>query len=92
MIRGHLQNVFSAMVYRCNNPKAHNYHRYGGRGIKVCFDSSEEFIDYVMNVLKVDPRGLQIDRINNEGDYEPGNIRFVTRKENINNRSNSRKK
>ena len=36
--------------------------------------------------LKVDPRGLEIDRINNDGHYEPGNIRFVTRKENLANR------
>ena len=85
-IRGHLQDVFSSIKSHCTNPKVHNYNRYGGRGIKVCFVSSNEFIDYVINVLQVDPRRLQIDRINNDGNYEQGNIRFVTRSENCRNR------
>jgi len=86
-INGHLRQVFGHMKYRCNNPEARNYDCYGGRGIKVLFNSADEFVDYVTNVLQVDPRGLQIDRIDNDGNYEPGNIRFVTCTENNNNKS-----
>ncbi len=89
-INGYLHHVFSCMNQRCNNTKVHNYHRYGGRGIKIMFGSSAEFVAYVVKELNVDPRGLQIDRIDNNGNYEPGNIRFVTPKENCNNRENSK--
>lgn len=85
-ISGHLARVYSNINYRCNNPKAHNYLRYGGRGIRNKFRSMKEFRDYVMDDLKIDPCGLQIDRIDNDGHYERGNIRFVTCKENNNNR------
>lgn len=43
-------------------------------------------MNYVVDILKVDPRGFDIDRIDNNGHYEKGNIRFVTHKENCNNR------
>ena len=85
-ILGYLANVFYCMGRRCNNPKVHNYHRYGGRSIKNKFRSLDEFRNYVIEELRVDPRGLQIDRIDNDGHYEKGNIRFVTAKENCNNR------
>lgn len=85
-IIGHLRYCFSGIKYRCNNPKYIRYKDYGGRGIKCLFKSSNEFINYIINELQIDPRGLQIDRINNDGNYEPGNIRFVTAKENCNNR------
>ena len=85
-INGYLRTVFSGMRRRCNNPGCKDYKNYGGRGIKVHFESVDNFIDYVVNTLQVDPRGLQIDRINNDGDYEPDNIRFVTAKVNNNNR------
>ena len=85
-IKGHLRQVYGAMKNRCNNQTNNRYKRYGGRGIKCRF-TSDEFVDYVVNVLKVNPMGLQIDRINNDGHYEVGNIRFVTCKENNNNKS-----
>jgi len=86
---GYLHKLFIVIKQRCNNPKTENYKYYGGRGIKCLFKSADEFIDYVVNKLQVDPRGLQIDRIDNNGNYEPGNIRFVTCKENANNRRNN---
>ena len=52
----------------------------------VCFESLDDFRNYVIDVLKADPRGLQIDRINNGGNYEVGNIRFVTCLENNQNK------
>ncbi len=85
--KGHLRVVFTNMKRRCTDPKAHNYNRYGGRGIRVCFSSSAEFVDYVMNVLQVDPCGLTIDRIDNDGNYGPGNVRFISQAENNQNQS-----
>lgn len=85
-IKGHLHVVYDGMKQRCNNPKRKDYKDYGGRGIKLKFKSPDEFINYIINVLKIDPRGLAIDRINNNGNYEPNNIRFVTTKQNANNR------
>ncbi len=85
--QGYLRRVFSQMKQRCQNPNDKAYSRYGGRGIKVLFSSADEFIDYVMNVLMVEPRGLTIDRVDNDGHYEKGNIRFVTLRENLRNRN-----
>jgi len=90
-INGYLRHIYSGAKSRCNNSSTRNYNNYGGRGIKCLFESSDQFTNYVTNVLKVDPRGLQIDRIDNDGHYEPGNIRFVTCKENNNNRKKRRK-
>ena len=84
-INGCLRNVYRNMKKRCGNPKCQRYKDYGGRGIK-CLFTSDEFVNYVTNVLQVDPRGLQVDRIDNDGNYEPGNIRFVTAKVNCQNR------
>ena len=90
-IKGHLKQVFANMKKRCYNVDHHKYSRYGGRGIKILFESLDDFRNYVIDVLKVDPRGLTIDRINNDGNYEKGNIRFVTNFENCQNRDNQRK-
>ena len=85
-IESYLRRIFTGMVCRCTYPKHPSFKYYGGRGIQCLFPSAEEFIDYVINVLQVDPRGLQIDRVNNAGNYERGNVRFVTRSENQQNR------
>ncbi len=85
-IAGHLRQVYYDMKRRCNDLRMHNYYRYGGRGIRCEFKSPNEFIDYIVNDLRIDPRGLQIDRIDNDGHYEKGNVRFVTVKENRHNR------
>lgn len=83
---GYLRICFQDIKQRCDNPKHIGYKYYGGRGIQCLFKNANKFVDYVINELKVNPRGLTIDRINNNGHYEPGNIRFVTHKENCNNR------
>ena len=81
-LSGYLRNIFSAMCNRCNNPNNKRYKYYGARGIKVKFASFDEFYNYVIYELKAKPRGLTIDRIDNDDHYEKGNIRFVTRAEN----------
>lgn len=93
-IKGYLHRRFQNVKNRCDNPNFPSYKYYGGRGIKCLFKSVSEFINYVINVLGYNTieklKGLQIDRIDNNSHYEPGNIRFVTPKENSNNRRKRR--
>ena len=82
-----LYGVWSSMRDRCSNPNNKSYHRYGGRGITVSDEwyRVEPFIEWA---LKAGWKpGLQLDRTNNDGNYQPNNCRFVTRKENANNMS-----
>jgi len=86
-INGCLRKRYQLIDYRCSNPKAVDYGRYGGRGIKNLFRSFDEFFYHITVVLGFDTRkkigDLQIDRIDNDGHYEEGNIRFSTRSENM---------
>jgi hypothetical protein len=82
--------IWQSMRDRCKNKNSNYYHNYGGRGIKV----SEEFHDfitfynYLMETIGPRPAGdYSIDRINNDGNYEKGNLRWATRKEQRNNQS-----
>lgn len=84
-----LYKVWSAMKNRCNTPSATMYERYGGRGIKVA-DRWLKFENFLAD-MGIPKPGLTIDRINNDGNYEPGNCRWVTHKENCNNRTKTYK-
>lgn len=85
-----LFGIWETMRSRCNNPNRERYGDYGGRGIEVCDEwnlSAESFCEWALANGYKD--GLQIDRIDNNGNYEPSNCRFVTPKENSRNRRNT---
>lgn len=86
-----LKSRYNHIKERCYNPNSKAYKRYGGRGIKMCqewLSDYQAFEDWALsNGFK---EGLAIDRIDNDGDYAPDNCRFVTPKENNQNRCTSR--
>ena len=71
--------AWNSMMQRCGNPRAQSYAWYGGRGITIC----EAWHDFSAFERDMGPRpaGHSIDRINNSGNYEPGNCRWATRKQ-----------
>ena len=82
-----LRTVYNNMVRRCYLPTDKAFKYYGGRGIKVCdkwLGDRDSFYCWALLIWK---EGLQLDRINNNGDYSSENCRFITPKENIRNSS-----
>ncbi len=83
-----IRSVWDSMKSRCCNMKAKSYNRYGGRGISVCEIWSNDFNSfYKWAINNGHKKVLQIDRINNDGNYSPDNCRFVTPQVNSQNRS-----
>ena len=71
---------------RCYSPNNKGYKNYGGRGITMCDRWGESFENFMQDMGEK-PKGLTIDRIDNDGNYEPSNCRWVTRSENNRNRA-----
>ena len=88
-----LYRIWRNMRYRCNNPRTTNFERYGGRGISVCKewdnteDGFENFRDWALSHGYAE--NLTIDRINNDGNYEPENCKWSTELEQGGNKRNN---
>ncbi len=83
-----LYHTWQMMLWRCENPDAADYFRYGARGIKIC----ERWHDvrlFVQDIeAEIGPKpptdsNYTLDRIDNDGDYEPGNVRWATKSEQV---------
>lgn len=73
--------VWVSMKQRCSNKNTSNYHRYGGRGISVCDRWVESFDNFIADMGERPTGDHSIDRIDNDGDYNPDNCKWSTRLE-----------
>ena len=80
-----LYPTWTAMMARCRNSKATGYEHYGGRGIKVC-DRWLDVSKFIEDMFPSYKEGLRLDRVNNDGNYEPSNCRWATVSNNLKNR------
>mgnify|MGYP001595898490 CR=1 FL=1 len=84
-----IYRIWMQMIRRCHRENDPAYANYGGRGIIVCDRWRENFLNFIAD-MGARPGGYQIDRTDNDGNYEPGNCRWVTNKVNKNNMRSNR--
>lgn len=88
-----LYRIWKAMLQRCNEPTCGGYEHYGARGIRVWEEWSQSFVafkHFVETLPNYGHKGVSIDRINNNGNYEPSNVRWSTRVEQAQNTSRNK--
>ena len=85
-----LYRIWTNMKSRCNNPNFPSYRYYGARGIKVCDEWKDNFLIFESWALANGYRDdLSLDRVDNNGNYEPSNCRWATLREQAGNKSNN---
>ena len=86
-----LHTTWQGMINRCNNPNATGYKYYGGRGITVCDRWLNSYKAFEKDMGLKPSRNHSIDRIDNNGNYEPSNCRWATWEQQNNNKRNKKK-
>lgn len=81
-----LYHRYSKMIKRCHDESNSRYPYYGARGIKVCDRWRKSFDNFLEDMEPSFKEGLELDRINNDGNYTPDNCRWTTHSENMLNR------
>jgi len=71
-------NIWCCMLARCHNPRNPGYDNYGGRGIEVCERWRNSFAAFLADLGERPGPSYSIDRKDNDGNYEPGNVRWAT--------------
>lgn len=89
MSRTREYRIWLGIRRRCNDPKHPGYKNYGGRGIRICKEYDDSFEVFFKEVGFCPKPHYTVDRINNGGHYEPGNVHWVSMKRNMRNRRNT---
>ena len=91
MSRTKIYRTWEGMLQRCENPNCEGFDNYGGRGIKVCerWHAFENFYADVSVLPHFGEKGYSLDRIDVNGDYCPENVRWATKKQQVENRRNT---
>lgn len=81
--------AWAGMIDRCRNPAYEHYEYYGGKGIQVCERWRNSFAAFFLDMGLRPGKGYSIDRVDNDKNYEPGNCRWATQREQTRNKSNN---